>query len=42
MIFLFIRGATMYELQMGRMWIALRQLRFWRSSGPGFVRWTDD
>lgn len=33
-----ICGATAWELQIGRVWLHLRHPRFWRTSGPGFIR----
>lgn len=38
MTFVAIRGATAWELQVGRVWFFLRYTRFWRTSGPGFIR----
>lgn len=32
------RGATSYDWQFGRVWISIRHLRYWRTSGPGFIR----
>jgi hypothetical protein len=42
MIFIFLRGATMWELQIGRLCIYLRYPRFWRTSGLFYVLWEKD
>lgn len=42
MTFVFIRGATAWELQIGKLWIAVRYLRFWRTSWPGFICWVEE
>jgi hypothetical protein len=34
----FIKGATAYEAQIGRLWIGIYRMRFMRTSGLGFVR----
>lgn len=39
MILVAFRGATAWEAQVGRVWFFLRYPRFWRTSGPGFIRW---
>lgn len=31
--------ATAWECQIGRLWFGLRFPRFWRTSGPLFIRW---
>ena len=36
----FIKGATACEMQIGRIWIAIRFITYWRSSGIGFIRIT--
>lgn len=36
-----IHGATAWEVQIFRVWIAVRHPRFWHTSGLGFVRITD-
>lgn len=34
--------ATSWQLQVGRLWVGVLYLRFWRTSGPMFVRWIKD
>ena len=42
MIFIpFMRGATMWEGQIGRVYWAVRYPRFWRTSGLGYIRLAD-
>lgn len=42
MIFVWCQhGATSYDWQFGRVWISIRKLGFWPTSGPGFITITD-
>jgi hypothetical protein len=34
-----VRGATMYECQIWKLCFGIRQLRFWRTSGPFWFMW---
>ncbi|MER9768977.1 hypothetical protein NKJ09_23265 [Mesorhizobium sp. M0189] len=38
MTFVYLKGATAWEAQIGRAWFSLRYKRFWRTSGLGFIR----
>lgn len=39
MIFIFIKGATAYEWQIGHVWIALQYKKYWSwNRGIGFVK----
>ncbi len=38
MIFVAIKGATAWEMQVGRVWVAVRYPSFWRNAGLGWVR----